>query len=312
MNSHESTMDLLCILIIENDTVDLARIEHVLEESANIKFNIDVASSADIAHMKLRDEIYDAVLVADEIDGWTGVELVKTLDQSDPFVPPMILLAKEESREADLAAQGAGFSDYLVKTQLTPPLLERAIRFGLERKQTEQNLVKLAYYDSLTGLPNRASFKTELTSRIADIKFVEGSFSLMLLDLDHFKDVNDTLGHPVGDLLLQAVSQRLSSSVEEGDFIARLGGDEFIVCTRPGRSRVETDAFADEIVTSLGAIYNLDGHEIRTATSIGIAIYPDDGRSYPELLKHADQALYRAKDAGRGTYIFFDQELLPS
>ncbi len=312
MNSSMPMTDLLCILLINNDQDTTDQISSLLDKSMNICFTIDIATSEDEAHQLLSDEIYDAILVTETIINWTSVGESLKLDHDDPFVPPVILIAEKESREADLAAQNAGFSDFLVKSQLTPPLLERSIRYSLERKQSEQRLTRLAFFDSLTGLPNRSSFKLELTRRIADSSIVEAGFAVMLLDLDHFKDVNDTLGHPIGDQLLQAVSQRLSSCIEQNDFIARLGGDEFIICTREGLSREDVDAYAGSIVESLGAPYKLDNHDVRTAASIGIALCSQDGRSYPDLLRFADRALYRAKDAGRGTHIFFDAELLPT
>lgn len=304
--------DLLCVLLVEETVDDAKRIENILSQCENIDFTVDLVMTVDEAHQALSDEMYDVVLLADQIEGWTGVELVLTLDQDDPFMPPIIMLAREENRDADLAAQQAGLADYLVKGQLTSPLLERSIRYAIERKQTEQRLLRLAYYDALTNLPNRASFKADLINRISDISFVNGSFALLLLDLDHFKDVNDTLGHPVGDLLLQAVSQRVKSCIDDDDFVARLGGDEFVVCTHARRDRREIELLARNIVKTLGDPYNLDDHEINTATSIGVAVFPQDGRSYPELLKHADRALYRAKDAGRSTFVFFDEQAVPA
>jgi len=304
--------DLLCVLLVEENVNDAQRIQSVLSCCENIDFTVDLAETAEAAHEALSNEMYDVVLLADYVEGWTGVEMVLTLDQDDPFMPPIIMLAREENRDADLAAQQAGLADYLVKGQLTSPLLERSIRYAIERKQTEQRLLRLAYYDALTNLPNRASFKADLVERISDIAYLEGTFALLLLDLDHFKDVNDTLGHPVGDLLLQAVSQRVKSCIEDDDFVARLGGDEFVVCTSAKRSRDEIETLAQTIVKTLGDPYKLDDHDINTATSIGIAVFPSDGRSYPELLKNADKALYRAKDAGRGTFVCFDDQLIPA
>jgi diguanylate cyclase (GGDEF)-like protein len=315
-NSSESLAmapcDLLCVLLIEENVDDAKRIQGVLSRCENIDFTVDLAMTADAARQSLSDEMYDIVLLADHVEGWTGVEMVLTLDQDDPFMPPIIMLAREENREADLAAQQAGLADYLVKSQITPPLLERSIRYAIERKHTEQRLLRLAYYDALTNLPNRASFKADLIERISDIAYMKGSFALLLLDLDHFKDVNDTLGHPVGDLLLQAVSQRIKSCIDDDDFVARLGGDEFVVCTSARRTRAEIEELARTIVKTLGDPYKLDDHEIATATSIGIAVFPEDGSSYPELLKNADRALYRAKDAGRGTFVCFDEQLAPA
>lgn len=299
----------LCVLLVEEDASKSDALAALLADAANVAFAVDVARTVDQAHTRLREEIYDAVLLPERIGGWSSIEMALLVDHDDPFVPPFLLVADADDRAADFAAQQAGMAEFLVRSELTVPLLERSIRYSLERKQNEQRLARLAYFDSLTGLPNRQAFRDDLDARIVDVGYLESRFALMLLDLDHFKDVNDTLGHPVGDLLLQATAQRLTGTVGEKDFVARLGGDEFVVCTRPGLDRGELEDLARQIVADLGAPFTLEGREIRTATSIGIAVFPDDGRTYPELLKHADQALYRAKDAGRGTYVFFAPEL---
>ncbi|HPF36146.1 MAG TPA: GGDEF domain-containing protein [Candidatus Krumholzibacteria bacterium] len=298
----------LCILLVEEDAAKSEALAALLAAAANVEFAVDVARTADQAQIRLREEIYDAVLLPERIGGWSSIEMALLVDHDDPFVPPFLLVADADDHATDFAAQQAGMAEFLVRSELTVPLLERSIRYSLERKQNEQRLARLAYFDSLTGLPNRQAFRDDLDERIVDVGYMEGSFALLLLDLDHFKDVNDTLGHPVGDLLLQATAQRLTGTVGEKDFVARLGGDEFVVCTRSDLDREEIEALAREIVADLSAPFTLDGREIRTATSIGIAVFPDDGRTYPELLKHADQALYRAKDAGRGTHVFFAPE----
>lgn len=297
-----SVNDLLCVLLVESDLDDARRIQDILAGSVNIKFSVELAMSADEAHVALAREIYDAVLVADEANGWTGLNMALSLDKDDPFRPPVIMLARDENPDADMAAQLAGISDYLVKGQLTPPFIERSIRYALKHKQSEQRLYRLAYHDPLTGLSNRTAFRSDLERRIRDASFVNGAFAVMLLDLDHFKNVNDDLGHPTGDLLLQAVAQRLHCVIDDADSVSRLGGDEFVICTSAHRSREQVEELCREVIETLAEKYALDDHRIRSGCSMGVAFYPDHGTGYTELLKNADRALYRAKDAGRGTY----------
>ncbi len=155
---------------------------------------------------------------------------------------------------------------------------------------------------SSPSCPTVPSFNKLLEDRIESASIQAARFSLLLLDLDHFKNVNDTLGHPVGDELLQMVAQRLQLCVEHGDFAARLGGDEFVVVGQNDRPWEEIEALVEEIISSLSETYRLSEHTISTTTSVGVALYPEDGTTYSDLLKNADLALYKAKDAGRGVW----------
>jgi len=303
-----SDVDYLCVLLVEDRDEDATRIQRILAGCRDIQFVVEQVGTVDEACRSLADDTYDIVLLNDQVGGTTGFDLVETLDQGDPFLPPIIMIAEHEDRGVDLAAQDAGLADYLVKRHLNPSLLERSIRYALERKDNEHKLQRLAYFDQLTELPNRAQFNNLLVERIDAAAAADSSFALMLLDLDHFKNVNDTLGHPVGDELLQRVAQRLQLCVEHGDFAARLGGDEFVVVGQNDRPWDEVKALVAEIISSLSEIYRLSAHDITTTTSVGVAVFPEDGTTYSDLLKNADLALYRAKDAGRGTWRLCDRE----
>lgn len=171
-----------------------------------------------------------------------------------------------------------------------------------ERKRTEEIIKQMAYHDPLTHLPNRSLFSDRLNLEIARARRHRQKLALMMLDLDHFKQVNDTLGHDVGDQLLQAVSTRLTSAVRENDTVARLGGDEFALLL-PEIVRVEDAArIAEKIVKSFQNPLVLRDHELRVTTSVGIALYPDDGEEEGVLMKKADIAMYYAKQKGRNSY----------
>ena len=178
-----------------------------------------------------------------------------------------------------------------------------------ERKRAEATITFQAYHDLLTGLPNRALFKDRLTHAIANARRHGLLLAVMFLDLDRFKSVNDTLGHLVGDELLQLVSQRLRHCLREGDTLARIGGDEFMLLLPHIRTRDNAAYIAEKILAALKTPFHLNSHELYISASIGIAIYPDDGITHETLIKHADIAMYSAKDQGRNDYRFFDSGL---
>lgn len=177
-----------------------------------------------------------------------------------------------------------------------------------ERKRQEERITHLARHDALTSLANRVLFREQLEQSL--LRLVRGQgFAVLCLDLDHFKAVNDTLGHPVGDALLKQVSERLLACVRQGDLVARLGGDEFAIIQASVRDPARTETLAQRIVEAVGEPYFIEGHRIEIGTSIGITLAPRDGSGPDQLLKNADLALYRAKDAGRGRFAFFEREM---
>ena len=168
-----------------------------------------------------------------------------------------------------------------------------------ERKRAEETIKRLAYHDSLTGLPNRRLFNDRLTLTLAHAHRSQQKLAVMLLDLDNFKEVNDTLGHSVGDQLLRVAGERLTSLLRKSDTVARMGGDEFMLLL-PEIAQVEDAAeVAQKILEAIRQPFVFDVHEIHVSTSIGIALYPDDGEDEDTLMKNADIAMYRAKDQGR-------------
>jgi diguanylate cyclase (GGDEF)-like protein/PAS domain S-box-containing protein len=186
-------------------------------------------------------------------------------------------------------------------------LLESFIDIS-DRKQAEIEIQTLAYYDTLTGLPNR----TFLQDRLGQVLIGRPGarpFAVMFLDLDRFKDINDTLGHVFGDGMLKEVATRLTGCVRKNDTVLRLGGDEFVVVLPGVESERDIANVARKILNVLGEPIHLEEHEIFTSGSIGIALYPADGQDLDTLLKHADTAMYRAKDQGRNNFQFFSREM---
>ena len=179
----------------------------------------------------------------------------------------------------------------------------------LERERAERKTVHLARHDFLTDLPNRMLFRKRLKQEIGRVKRGDASFAVFFLDLDEFKDINDTLGHQIGDQLLVAIAERLKQGVRETDTVARLGGDEFAVIQTGIRDPADAAILAAKLIEVLGAPFHLDGHEVHTTISIGTAIYTPDVADEQTLLTQADLAMYKAKTLGGGRYCFYLPEM---
>jgi diguanylate cyclase (GGDEF)-like protein len=178
-----------------------------------------------------------------------------------------------------------------------------------ERRRIEERIAHLAHHDVLTDLPNRVLLRERLEHGLSGTRNTDRRIALLVLDLDRFKEVNDTLGHPGGDALLKAAASRLRGCVREGDTIARLGGDEFAIVEILTDPDAEASALAKTILEVMRLPFDLNGHQATVSTSIGIAVAPTDGTDPDELMKNADLALYRAKSEGRETYRFFEAEM---
>ena len=310
------------LLGIGIDVTDTQRTEKLLRESeqrfraifASVSDGIFVYDIATGARVEANQSIC-------EMFGYTREEILKCEYGSlSSLIPPF---TRDESRKLFDAA-GAGTAQtfewqnrtrdgHLFFTETTL----RKVTIGdrdyvlstvhdiTERKATAEKILQLARFDSLTTLANRTVFAEALQHGIAAAQAGPTRFALLYIDLDHFKDVNDTLGHPVGDALLKLVAGRLRSAVRDGDTVARFGGDEFAVMQADTRDPTDTGLLADRLLESLSQPYFVGGNEIKSGASIGIAVYGPDATDAETLLARADVALYRAKAEGRGTYRFF-------
>lgn len=296
------------IMLVEDDEDDFVLTREALSEIFAGDFKLDWVTTWDEALKALKDDPYDVCLVDHNLGARTGLELVREATVRGIGVP-FIMLTGQDSREIDLEASHAGVADYLVKSEITAPLLERAIRYAQERKKIENRLTILAQHDSLTGLANRAFFQSRLNDAVTQAKRMGGMVAILLLDLDRFKSVNDTFGHPAGDLLLVEAAKRLIDCTRETDTVARLGGDEFAVIATNIVHPDVAGVLARKIIEAMAAPFDLDGHRVVTGTSAGIALFPLDENDPDELLKMADMALYQAKEQNSGTFNFYRAEV---
>lgn len=182
-----------------------------------------------------------------------------------------------------------------------------AIEDITERKKYEEKIQQMAFHDSLTGLPNRKLFSDRLGIVLAQAKRNKKKVGIVMLDLDNFKDVNDTLGHDVGDTLLKAVAERLSGTLRKSDTVARFGGDEFVLIFPDMEVIEEAIQVVQKIIDRFHKPFLIDTHQLVVTTSIGIAVYPNDGMDEEILMKNADIAMYQAKQAGRARYQLYKE-----
>jgi diguanylate cyclase (GGDEF)-like protein/PAS domain S-box-containing protein len=177
------------------------------------------------------------------------------------------------------------------------------------RKVAEERVQYLAYYDALTGLPNRTLLQDRLTKLLADAHRQKYKIALLFLDLDRFKDINDSLGHSVGDLLLKEVAERLKRWGREQDTVARLGGDEFLIALTHITDTSDAAVAAERLMDAMTAEFVIQGHSLHVSCSIGVSIFPEHSADCETLIKNADAAMYRAKDSGRNNFRFFTEDM---
>src|SRR5690606_925543 len=178
-----------------------------------------------------------------------------------------------------------------------------------EIEQQNKQLSYMAEHDYLTGLPNRYLFDDRLAQAIHHAKRGHHKLALLFLDLDHFKHINDSLGHAIGDQLLQAVAKRLQGFVRKSDTVSRLGGDEFVLLLAELEHALDAEASAGKLIRTRAEPYRVSGHQLHVGASIGISLFPDDADNAESMLRNADTAMYHAKAGNRGSFRRFDPEM---
>jgi len=233
--------------------------------------------------------------------------IVLGLSQAEQLAPSDRLERAYHVRAA--AASAVIITVIAILGRLTWQLQRARTRVMEERETHAQRVEHLAYHDNLTDLPNRAFFNQLLGRAIRQARRYGRRMALLFLDLDRFKNINDSLGHEAGDELLQEVARRLQRSVRESDIIARLGGDEFVVLLPEITGEAQVTPVSDKILAAVSKSFDLAGHEFRVTVSIGASMYPDDGEDEESLMKNADIAMYHAKEQGKNNFQFYSEQL---
>ena len=308
--------EVIKILLIDDDEDDYVVTRDLLSEAKNLKHTLDWISSYDEAVKIICDNNYDVYLLDYRLGEHTGIDILQEAS-CHGCRSPFILLTGEGDHETDIKAMKAGAADYLVKGEISAPLMERSIRYAIERNRTKERIYHMAFYDSLTGLPNRVLFQDRLKLALASAERHRHMAAVLFLDIDNFKRINDTLGHFMGDKLLKEVAGRLSATMRRCDSVtkdvpdlfARLGGDEFTVLLNMINEVDDAAKVAHRITETISIPFKLDGYEIYITSSIGIAVYPGDGKDINSLLKNADAAMYYAKEHGKNHYQYYKESM---
>ena len=296
------------ILLIEDNPGDARLVEMMLVEPDDATFNIYMANSMAQAVELVTQNNFDVAILDMTLPDGDGIENIASLKSHSPDMP-IVILSGCYDEELALQAVKSGAQDFLIKGEVDEWQLSRAINYAIERKRLQENVTYMAHYDQLTGLVNRSLFRSRLEHAISCADRRDEQVVLLYLDLDHFKPVNDGLGHDVGDKLLVEVGQRLKSIVREMDTVARLGGDEFALILEAVKHSSDVISVANKILKSLTDVFEIENHQLYIGTSIGIAFYPHCGRDVDSLIKNADSAMYKSKQNGRNQFQFYTRKM---
>lgn len=302
------------ILIIEDNPEDQMVYQRYLSRSFSQPLDIVIKDNGRSALTFLLNNTVDCVLLDYQLPDMSGLDLLRKILEQLKTIPPIIMLTGQGSETVAVEALKLGAYDYLTKSTLRPELLHKAIANAVEKsvlmkkvKKQESKIKHMAYHDYLTGIPNRLQFEQIASQALARAKRYQKKLAILMMDLDQFKIVNDTLGHGAGDLLLKQVVKRFEVILREDDTLARLGGDEFALVAEEINESEQASMVAQRLMQSLKEPFFLNHHETHITISIGIAIYPDAGEDISELMRNADLALYRAKEMGKNNFQYFER-----
>ncbi len=292
------------LLLVADDHQEALTINNMLKEGLQNQFTMEQSLSVTEALDLVQYQSFQAIILDLHLPEGQSFESIPQFIQYCPGAPILILSSVEDEEQAIFAVK-SGAQDYLIKGQTSSSTLCRAIRYAMERHRATQRITQLAHYDHLTGLANRGLFYERLNCAVARCNRNDMAMALMFLDLDHFKAINDTLGHECGDSLLKTVATRIKKCIREIDTGVRLGGDEFAILLEQIISVEDVAAVAQRILQLLAQPIIVNHHQLQITGSLGVTIYPWDSANPQELLSHADAAMYRAKAQGGNSYQFY-------
>jgi diguanylate cyclase (GGDEF)-like protein len=296
------------VLLIEDDAGDLLLTKRMLAKTDYNAFHLICAESLSTAIKCTAEAKIDVILSDLNLPDSSGIETFLKLKLQIPEIPIVVFSGfGDDAQFLKVVREGA--QDYLIKGKFDSDSLVRSLRYAIERKTAEDNIRRLAYHDSLTGLPSRTLFADRCMMAMAENRRNQKKTALIMVDLDHFKDINDNLGHDAGDEVLKEVGARLESILRQTDTICRIGGDEFALLISDVSLKETVKIVAKRIIDVLNKPFTLNGLKELMTASLGIAIYPEDGKSLRTLMKHADMAMYEVKKRGRNNYLYYQPSM---
>jgi diguanylate cyclase len=298
----------LRVLLVEDNEGDARLLREMFGKERPSSFEMTHVLNMREAVIHMAKGEVDIVLLDLGLPDAYGLESVQQAHAAAPGIPLIVLTGLDDEVLAAKAMK-AGAQDYLIKGQVENRALPRALRHAIDRHRIQVETTYIAQHDAVTNLPNRVVLNDRISQAISLARRRKGTIAVVFLDLDRFKYINDSLGHAIGDGLLQSVSLRLMASVRDSDTVTRQGGDEFVILLSEIASSQDAAKSAKRILLSLTAPHFIGGHELHIDGSIGISVYPVDGEDAETLIKNADTAMYHAKENGRNNFQYFTAEM---
>jgi diguanylate cyclase (GGDEF)-like protein len=299
------------VLLVEDNPGDARLLGKIFNEEGSHSTKLTRVDCMSAAETHLAEHAVNIILLDLGLPDAQGLEAIQRAHAAAPGVPLVVLTGLDDELLAVQALQ-QGAQDYLIKGQIETRGLLRALRYAIERKTMEsaalamaRQMAHSAEHDFLTGLPNRMLLNDRVGQAIALATRYTKKVAVLFLDLDGFKHINDSLGHPIGDKLLQSVAKRLVDCIRGSDSVSRQGGDEFVLLLLELERAEDAAVTARRMLEAVAQPHTIDQHDLHVTASIGLSIYPDDGLDAETLIKNADTAMYQAKENGRRSFQFF-------
>lgn len=297
------------LVLVEDDPEDAFLYEQYIENSSHKFGEVIYFDNLKNAYSYLRTNTPRCCILDNKLPDGNAIELLRKLLDSSGYIPfPIIVSTSQGNERTAVELMKLGIQDYIVKRDLSTDIFDESIALATQRHVNQTELLYQATHDPLTGLLNRQAFLNKLNHIFKEARRYNRAFELCFIDVDNFKQINDTYGHGVGDEVLKYIADLLQSNLRETDVITRMGGDEFVLIIQES-TPAESKQIAQKLQKSLTLPLQFNGHSFKLSLSIGIASYDETCESTAELTNRADQALYRTKENGRGHYTHFKDGL---